>query len=94
MAHVLKESEWYFGSVHSVFNHALLSHLIGIWGGHNELSTIHSIQMFIAELIHGTNISLSFSFYSQSERNQNYFDVQIFSMNTLILRERSLERIR
>jgi len=50
--------------------------------------------MFIAELIHGTNISLSFSFYSQSERNQNYFDVQIFSMNTLILRERSLERIR
>jgi CDP-diacylglycerol pyrophosphatase len=50
--------------------------------------------MFTAELMHGTKISLSISFYSQSERNQNDLDVQISCMNTLILRERSLERIR
>jgi hypothetical protein len=50
--------------------------------------------MFIAELMHGTKIFLSFSFISQSERNQNDFDVQIVCMNTLILRERSLELIR
>ena len=62
MARVLKESKCYVGSVRSMFNHVLLTHLVGMWGRHKELSTKHPIKMFIAELMLGTNNSLSFSF--------------------------------
>jgi hypothetical protein len=44
--------------------------------------------MFISELMEGTNISLSFSFYSQSERNQNDLDVQNFRYEYLIPRRK------
>ena len=64
MACVQKVSKYYFGSVRSILNQALLTQIIGMWGGHNESSRIHSIKMFIVELMHGTKISLSFFLFT------------------------------